>query len=160
MNQFLFQLLNNLGSFLPAQLWAALSYLGDGLTAFVLILPFSRKYPRLLPTAMVAVLVGTLVTHSIKFITHIPRPLAVLSDDSVNIIGIGLRGYNSFPSGHSLTAFLYAGLLLPCLQNRASRSLLLFLVFFFQSSYLRTLFCDEIIKLGGYWRHVTFNPPT
>lgn len=141
-NQPLFLALNGAGRYLPADTWAFLSYLGDGLTAFVLVLPFARRYPQLLWTAIIAGLIAIFLTHGLKFVTNMPRPLIVLPEDTVNVVGISLRDHFSFPSGHSLTAFLYAGLLLPCLQSRWLRTLLLLMA---------CLVALSRIMIGAHW---------
>jgi membrane-associated phospholipid phosphatase len=45
----------------------------------------------------------------LKHLLEVPRPAAVLAQDSFNIIGPVL-GHNAFPSGHSVTALVLAGI--------------------------------------------------
>lgn len=124
-NETLFLWLNHAGRVMPDKFWALLSYFGDGLTAFVMLLLFARRYPRLLSTGLIAVVVSLLISQGLKHLFSVARPLAVLPEDAVHIIGIDIRNMNSFPSGHALTGFLFAGLLLPYLQTVNTRRLLL-----------------------------------
>jgi len=50
------------------------------------------------------------VLHSLKKLLGLPRPLAVLPEETVNLIGPGLRS-RAFPSGHTATFALFAGIL-------------------------------------------------
>jgi len=109
-NQALFYWLNQQGSYLPATLWALISFCGDGLPVFVVSILLARKFPRLPMTVFIAVVLGVLLTHGLKDLADIDRPLYVLPLESFHYTGIELYGY-SFPSGHSITAFLFATLL-------------------------------------------------
>jgi membrane-associated phospholipid phosphatase len=57
----------------------------------------------------VSALLGTLFVHGLKPVLSLPRPPAVLAADAITVIGPAYRG-NSFPSGHTTTIFLAAGL--------------------------------------------------
>ncbi len=106
-NLSLFYWLNRLGGHLPAAFWAFISFCGDALPVFLICILFVRRYPELIMTAFIAAVFGFAVTHGIKDFTNIDRPVYVLPPDTFHFTGIELTGY-AFPSGHTLTAFLFA----------------------------------------------------
>jgi membrane-associated phospholipid phosphatase len=57
----------------------------------------------------ISAILGTLFVHGLKPLLSMPRPPAVLAADAITIIGPALRG-KAFPSGHTTTIFLAAGL--------------------------------------------------
>lgn len=140
-NQPLFYLLNRFGGHLPASFWAVISFCGDALPVFLICILFVRRYPNLLMTAFIAAILGFALTHGIKDFTNIDRPVYVLPPDSFNFTGIELTGY-AFPSGHTLTAFLFAILLAHQLQ-RFSMKLLLFV--------FAGLIALSRIMVGAHW---------
>lgn len=90
--------------------WQNLTFLGDGLPAFVILLLFSRENARLLWLGVLAAVLTGLEVQVIKHVMDIARPAAILQSTDIHIIGSELRRH-SFPSGHSATAFVLAGLI-------------------------------------------------
>lgn len=118
LNKSLFIWINLAGSFLPDMFWSWFTILGDTLVAVVLILPFARRYPQVVWTVMIALILGAIVIRTGKNLFHIPRPPAVLPPESFHLIG---KAYyrHSFPSGHSFTAFTFAAILVfHCVKHR------------------------------------------
>lgn len=96
---------------LPPAAWAGITNLGSTLGAFALLTPALAWRPRWVAAALLAAPAASLYTHGLKTLFSEPRPAAVIPLDQFNVIGLPLRT-DSFPSGHSLTAFVVAGVLL------------------------------------------------
>lgn len=107
-NEALFHRLNRLGPLTSDTLWASLTILGDTLVAIALAGLLARRRPDILWSLLLAAVFATLWVHGIKPLADILRPLAVLGEEQVHIIGHALR-VGAFPSGHTATAFTLAG---------------------------------------------------
>ncbi len=94
--------------------WANTTILGDTLVAFTLLGFFARRRPDIVWALLLAALFATLWAQGLKHLIDSPRPLGLLSSDMVNVIGVALHK-NSFPSGHTTTAFTLVGII--CLQR-------------------------------------------
>jgi membrane-associated phospholipid phosphatase len=103
--------LNDAAATLPPALWQALTVLGDERVAFALSLLFARRHPRVFWTLVCAALVAVLYSRGLKPLVDAARPPAVLPTGSFNLIGPGHRG-EGFPSGHSVTAGVFYGVLI------------------------------------------------
>ena len=103
-----FSRLNALAASLPDWIWQWLTVLGDERVGFALTLFFTRRFPRVFWTLIVAALVGIAITHSLKPLFSALRPPAVLEPGTFNLIGPGHRKV-SFPSGHTVTATIFFG---------------------------------------------------
>ncbi|MBX3239875.1 MAG: phosphatase PAP2 family protein [Chitinophagaceae bacterium] len=68
--------------------------------------------PKIWESLIAGLLVSFLLTVPLKKIFAIPRPAAVFDNNSFVIIGKKLSGFNSFPSGHSITVFTVLTVLL------------------------------------------------
>lgn len=104
-NLSLFQSINALGAGLPAWLVSAITDLGNGTTLGVIVLCYLVKRPELTLRVVVAAILSLLMVPLIKDYFAAPRPAVIL--EHLNIIG-ETRHANSFPSGHTATAFLFA----------------------------------------------------
>ncbi len=109
LNEPLFLFLNEAGKLIPETVWSSLTVLGDTLIAVLLVLPFAYRYPRLVWAMMIALVLGTLVVRTGKNLFDVARPPAILDLQQIHVIGPAHRR-DSFPSGHSLTAFIMAAL--------------------------------------------------
>jgi membrane-associated phospholipid phosphatase len=118
--------LNAMAAQLPGWAWQSLTVLGDERVAFAMALFFARRYPQVLWALVIAALIGTAYTHSVKPLVGALRPPAVLGPDTFNLLGPVLRRA-SFPSGHSVTAAVYCGVWVYYLQARLVRALLIVL---------------------------------
>ncbi len=116
--------LQMLSKMLPAIIWEHLSFMGDTLVMLTLALLLAYRYPHLLFALLLTALVGTLITHGIKFWLMTPRPPAVLEPGTFQLIGSSITK-KSMPSGHTLTAFAAAGLLTRLTTNHAYQWLIL-----------------------------------
>ncbi|MDE1941649.1 MAG: phosphatase PAP2 family protein [Betaproteobacteria bacterium] len=89
-------------------LWANLTMLGDTAVTPLLLVFYIRRRPGLLWAAVIAGVLSYAVSHSLKPLINEARPPAVL-----DIVVVGPRLlHSSFPSGHTTTIFVWAGLLL------------------------------------------------
>ena len=109
-NKSVFLLFNGLGSLTGDTLWANWTLLGDAWVALVLLLPFVGRRPKLVWAAVVTAIIAGLAVPLLKNLFAMPRPPAVLAADLIHIIGPAYKS-RSFPSGHTTTAFVLAGIL-------------------------------------------------
>jgi membrane-associated phospholipid phosphatase len=91
---------------LPAWLPSALTVLGHGLVAVMLVAPFLGRAPWIPAGALLAALPGAVFSRAGKLLAARPRPAALLDPAQLHVQGSVLAGHNSFPSGHSITIFL------------------------------------------------------
>ena len=109
-NKSVFLLFNGLGSLTGDTLWANWTLLGDAWVALVLLLPFVGRRPGLVWAAVVTAVIAGVAVPLLKNLFAMPRPPAVLAADLIHIIGPAYKS-RSFPSGHTTTAFVLAGVL-------------------------------------------------
>ncbi|MBK1705053.1 phosphatase PAP2 family protein [Halochromatium glycolicum] len=105
-----FLTLNTLFALLPSSLWQWLTVLGDERVALTLGLLLSYRHPRVFWTLICAALVAIAYSRGLKPLIDAPRPPAVLAAGSFEVIGDAHRS-QSFPSGHSVTAGVFFGVL-------------------------------------------------
>ena len=110
-NASVFRAINTLGPLTSDALWANLTILGDTLVALVLAGLLARRRPDILWGLLLAAIFATAWVHILKPLVGAMRPLAVLGEGQVHVIGHALRA-GSFPSGHTTTAFTFAGVFL------------------------------------------------
>jgi len=110
-NKTLFLSINTFASHTYPFFWANVTFLGDTLPACLLMLLFIRKKPDLVWSGIAATLIATLIVNILKFYINSARPPSVIEKDMINIIGPALYSH-SFPSGHTVTIFTLAGLLI------------------------------------------------
>ncbi|MCF8002933.1 MAG: phosphatase PAP2 family protein [Chromatiaceae bacterium] len=120
-----FLTLNRLFAQLPASLWQWLTVLGDERVALTLALLLSYRHPRVFWALLCAALVAIAYARGLKPLIDAARPPAVLSPESFELIGVEHRK-QSFPSGHSVTAAVFFGVLIYYAQQARWR--LIFLV--------------------------------
>lgn len=104
--------------------WAGVNALADTWLALGLLLPFILWRPRLAILLLFAAIVATLITHSLKPMLDVPRPPGVYEPGMFNLIGHSLSS-EAFPSGHTVTAFTLAGLLIFGLRLRVAATVLI-----------------------------------
>jgi membrane-associated phospholipid phosphatase len=105
-----FHAVNGLAPGLPRWLWQGLTLLGDERAAIALALLLARRHPHLLWTILVAAVLATLANRGIKLGADQLRPPAVLPADAFHLLGPANKRM-SFPSGHTVTAFVLFGVL-------------------------------------------------
>jgi len=95
---------------LPDRVWAWITVCGTGVVAFALLSPTGAWQPRWFAAAIVAAAFAGLYTNVVKRVLALPRPASVLDPAQLHIVGERLSA-NSFPSGHSVTSFTLAAIL-------------------------------------------------
>ena len=114
----LFHVFNALGGVAATQpFWAGVNALADTWLALGLLLPFVLWRPRLAIVILFAAIIATAITHSLKPLLDVLRPPGVLEAGAFNLIGHSITS-EAFPSGHMVTAFTFAGLLILGLRPR------------------------------------------
>ena len=113
-----FHTVNSLAAYLSEDFLQITTFMGDTAVALCLMLFFARRNPSLLFIILLAAVYGTLLTHGMKAYFDMLRPPAVLSSDEFIQIGQAFKR-NSFPSGHSSTAFI----MVSCLYYFATQTL-------------------------------------
>lgn len=119
-NRQIFLWLNQLSAYGGDALWAHITVLGDAAVVLALLLPWWKRRPDLIGAAVLAALLATLFTHSIKPFADLPRPPAVLPIDSFHVIGNAIRKH-SFPSGHSTAIFSFISVMVLLAVPAAAR---------------------------------------
>lgn len=105
-----FARLNSAAAAHPGWIFQWLTTLGGEGVPFALSLFLARRYPRVFWALVLAALVAIAYNRGLKPLFDLPRPPAVLPADGFNLIGPGHRR-SSFPSGHSVTAGVFWGVL-------------------------------------------------
>ena len=103
--------------------------LGDALVLLPLISVLIVYRPQIWAGFFGAIPLGVLLSAGGKYLAAIPRPGAVLDPSIYTAVG-GIKGYHSFPSGHTITIFTIMTVILlvliPTIQRRAQFSLFVF----------------------------------
>jgi len=105
-----FSALNAAGTAYPPWVLQWLTALGGDAAPFALGLLLARRYPRVFFALLLAAVAATAYSRGLKPLFDLARPPAVLPPDSFNLIGPALRRV-SFPSGHSVAAGTFCGVL-------------------------------------------------
>jgi membrane-associated phospholipid phosphatase len=96
----------------PPTVLSCITILGQGLSAIMLMAPSLLRAPGLMAAGLFATPVGLVLSQLPKALINSPRPAAVLDPALIHINGMRLAAHNSFPSGHSVTAFVVVAVLL------------------------------------------------
>jgi len=102
---------------MPETFWASATLLGDTVVAFCVIAPLLLWRAQIVLALWAAVPIGGLASVALKYFFGAPRPGAVLDSTTFHVVGGLLSSYNSFPSGHTITAFAAAGAVCSCLWS-------------------------------------------
>lgn len=105
---------------LPSSLWSAVTLLGDSTVLLPVLALFVLGRPRVWAAVLASVPAGALLSTSVKHWAGVPRPAAVLDQTWFNLIGPALHN-NSFPSGHTISAFMAAAAVLATCVARPQR---------------------------------------
>ena len=116
-NVALFLVMNRAMASAGDMFWSHVTILGDSVIAIMIILPFLHRRPDIVWQFVLSVFFAGLSVYLLKD-PDVLRPPAVLETGSFHIIGPALR-HVSFPSGHTTTAFLLAGLF--CMRQTSPR---------------------------------------
>ena len=110
LNQPLFSTVNAIGAYLPESLWVFITNLGDTSVALAIILAFYAYKQDTGIRLLILAIMGTLVIQGLKHLFGVDRPPVALDLNSFHLIGSTVKS-PSFPSGHTATAFIGAGIL-------------------------------------------------
>lgn len=105
-----FSALNAQGAAYPPWLVQSVTVLGGDAVPLALGLFLARRYPRVLLALILAALAAFLYSRGFKLLFDTARPPAVLAAGTFNLIGPPRLEW-SFPSGHSVTAGVFFGVL-------------------------------------------------
>ncbi|QJD71088.1 phosphatase PAP2 family protein [Marinobacterium sp. LSUCC0821] len=110
LNQSLFSTVNAIGAYLPESLWVLITNLGDTSVALAIILALYAYKQDSGVRLLIVAIIGTLVIQGLKHLFGVDRPPVALDLNSFHLIGSTVKS-PSFPSGHTATAFIGAGIL-------------------------------------------------
>ena len=110
--------------FLPDVIWEHLSFSADTMVVLSILLFFSIRFPHITIAALISAIVGTLIVHGTKGLLELPRPPAVLDPLLLDVIGPAYKA-GSMPSGHTATAFIFAGLVVRCVKRAELKIMIL-----------------------------------
>lgn len=82
-----------------------LTQMGDALIVLSILSIFFIYLPKMWEALIASSLLSLIFSAILKKVFAVPRPAAVLDQESFHIIGKVLTGHNSLPSGHSITVF-------------------------------------------------------
>ncbi|MBI1397602.1 MAG: phosphatase PAP2 family protein [Betaproteobacteria bacterium] len=119
-NRPLFLLINGWSHAAGPAPWPFITVLGDTAVALALMTPIVQRRPDFAWALAVAAVVATLFVHGLKPLFDVPRPPGVLAPSAITVIGPRHTAH-SFPSGHTTTAFVGAGLICLYLERPAGR---------------------------------------
>ncbi|MEN9444818.1 MAG: hypothetical protein RIS47_1708, partial [Bacteroidota bacterium] len=82
-----------------------LTQLGDALIILSLLSVFLVSAPKMWESLLTGSIVSGVFSNVLKRLFAVPRPAQAFGSDNIVIIGKTLSGFNSLPSGHSITIF-------------------------------------------------------
>lgn len=107
-NYEIFNGINAMSSSIPLWMQALVNDFGNGITLGAIIVCYLVKRPELICRVLLAAVFSLICIPLLKQYFDAPRPPQVL--EYLNVVGEA-RYKHSFPSGHTATAFLFAGLI-------------------------------------------------
>ena len=116
---------------LPEKFWMALTVSGSAWVGFLLVSILDRKYRVYSLAAIYSLIIGGLIVTFLKKIIAAPRPLSVLNEQQLHVIGQYLYGFNSTPSGHAVSIMATVTMLVFMLRSNRVESLLYSLLMIF-----------------------------
>jgi len=122
------------------------TYLGDGILFGALVLFFLKKRKKMSLVFLVCGLLTLLITHLFKKIIFkgLPRPVKVLGEDALHLVdGVKIAMMNTFPSGHTTTAFAIATVL--CFYFAKNKTQYLWIVLAIIAGYSRVYLSQHFL---------------
>jgi membrane-associated phospholipid phosphatase len=104
-------------------MWPYVTILGDTAVALALLAPLVLRRPDIAWALAIGAILTTLFVHAGKPLVSAPRPPGVLVPPDLVVIGPGYTAH-SFPSGHTATIFVAAGLVASYCRSVLVRTLL------------------------------------
>lgn len=127
---------------LPDTFWAALTLLGNGGMLFACMALAWRRRTDWLMAGVCALPFATIYSRALKHFIVSPRPAGVLPAEQLHVIGERLLNH-SFPSGHTVSAFVVASIIL--LAGRPPRAIAVLAIV------LALLVGLSRIAVGAHW---------
>lgn len=146
--QIAFRALNLAVAAWPDALWAAITLFGDASVLMPILALFLLRRPQVWAAVLASVPFSALSSTLVKHWADVPRPATVLDQGSFNLVGTALH-FNSFPSGHSLTAFAAAAAVIATLAPAPQRGRDWMLVI--AGLLLATTVALSRIAVGAHW---------
>ena len=146
-NQNLFVDINGYSQYIAPSIWCVLTLMGDTSILWPMILPMMRHSPKAIFAAILAIPVGGLMSVLLKHAFGAPRPADLKASLDFTLLGPVLTS-NSFPSGHTITAFAAASAIVMTLdfQNKNKQNTVIWLIILF--AFLIGL---SRIMVGAHW---------
>jgi len=138
--------LNALGEHIPRFLLHTITSFGNGMFLLAIALALGCKNPRFLFAVLIAAIIGGITSKLLKGHFDALRPPAIMAEHAFHLADNAFK-YDSFPSGHTLTAFLFASVC-SCFLQRIWITVVLLA--------LATLVGFTRITLGIHWPIDTF----
>ena len=101
--------INALGEHIPKPLLHIITSFGNGMFLLAIALALGHKNPRFLFTVLIAAILGGITSNLLKRHFDTLRPPAIMAEHAFHLADNAFK-YDSFPSGHTLTAFLFASI--------------------------------------------------
>jgi membrane-associated phospholipid phosphatase len=136
-----FLALNQFGTAYPDGMIELWTLMGDERVIVAATLLWAQRYPHHFWSLLWAAVFASCYTHGLKWLLDWPRPTVILDLETIRVIGPLLR-HGSFPSGHSVTAGVWTGVLM--LYARGIEWRLFYLILACLAAYSR-------IALGVHW---------
>jgi len=125
LNNTLFSFINYAGSWFPDSLWVFNTNLGDTSIALAIILALYNFKEDRGARLLILAIIGTVVIQGLKHLFGVDRPsVALFGMEGYNLIGSQVKS-PSFPSGHTATAFIGAGILAAQFRSKQVTQVLL-----------------------------------
>lgn len=127
-----------------------LTNIGNALVGLSLLSIFLYYAPKLWGALINASLLSLLLTGLLKKIFQMPRPASIIDVDDFTIIGRTLLS-NSFPSGHSITIFIFVTILLLGFMPRVRSSVVRWLGYATPILLLGLFIAASRVACGAHW---------
>lgn len=101
--------INALGEHIPKFLLHTITSFGNGMFLLAIALALGHKNPRFLFAVLIAAILGGITSNVLKSHFNALRPPAIIIESAFHLADNAFK-YDSFPSGHTLTAFLFASI--------------------------------------------------
>lgn len=126
-----------------------LTQLGDAFIILSLMTPFIVYAPKLMEALISASIISALLSSLLKAIFAVPRPAAVLHQDTFVIIGNVLQSLtSSLPSGHAITIFTFLTILMFGFMPKKKGNKFLW---FFSFTFIGLLLAFTRVAIGAHF---------
>lgn len=119
-----FRIINAWSRHTGPDVWPFVTILGDTAVALALLAPLVLRRPDIAWALAIGAILTTLFVHAGKPLVSAPRPPGVLVPPDLVVIGPAYTAH-SFPSGHTATIFVAAGLVASYCHSALVRALLI-----------------------------------